>query len=188
MIDAVRKAVAPLARKAAMMIGLATVRLLTDGKGLQLLQVDGLDGETLDEVERFQDYGLVSRPKAGAEGILLSVMGARGESVIIAVADRRYRLRTLEEGEVALHDDQGQVVHLKRTSIDVQTPFDVNVTAGQKVNITASEEVRVVAPIVIVESQDIQLGGEGGMAVARVGDPISTGGTIMSGSATVKAT
>lgn len=186
MIDDIRRAMAPMSRKIAMMVGLAAVRLLTEGKGLQVVQVEGLSDETLDEVERFQDYGFVSRPKPGAEGVLLSVMGARGEAVIIAVADRRYRLRILAEGEVALHDDQGQVVHLKRDGIEATTPFNVKIDAGQVVTVTAGQSARIVAPTVVVESADVQLGGAGGRKVARIGDTVA-GGVITSGSAKVTA-
>src|SRR5690606_5995713 len=164
------KALAPLARKVSMSVGHALVRLVNDAGGLQLLQVDLLDEETADDVEHFQTYGLTGRPKPGAAGIFLSVMGSRGDGVVIAVDDRRYRLRGLEEGEVALYDDLGQVVHLKRDGV----------------RIASALKVTVEAPQVVVLSDDVNLGGTGGQRVARIGDAVA-GGVITGGSAKVRA-
>lgn len=174
-----RRALAPLGRGLKLMIGRAIVRLVEEAGGEQLLQVDGLAGETLDGVPRAQDYGFVSRPLKGASGILLSLGGMRGQSVVIAVGDRRYRLSGLVEGEVAMHDDQGQKVHFKRDQILVETPFKVIVQGGDEVTVTADK--------VVVVSDNINLGGEGGQKVARIGDAV-VGGLITSGSNKVKAT
>lgn len=168
--DQFNKFSAPLQRALRMMIGLVRVRLVDDAKGLQRLQVDGLADETLPAAERFQDYGFTSRPLPGAEGLWLSVGGVRGEGVVIAVGDRRYRLKGLAEGEVAMFDDLGQVVHLTRAGISIETELKVTVTA----------------PKVVLISDNVSLGGEGGAKVARVGDAVS-GGVITGGSSKVTA-
>lgn len=172
------RTLAPLGRGLKMMIGRAIVRLVEEVGGEQLMQVDGLAEETLDGVPRAQDYGFVSRPLPGAGGILLSLGGMRGQSVVIAVGDRRYRLTGLVDGEVAMHDDQGQKVHFKRDEILIETPFKVTVQGGEEVTVTADK--------VVVISDDINLGAEGGGKVARIGDSV-VGGVITSGSNKVKA-
>ncbi|MDP1960872.1 MAG: phage baseplate assembly protein V [Reyranella sp.] len=177
-MKAVRRALAPLARGVKLMVGRAIVRLVTEADGGQIMQLDGLADETLDGVEHCQDYGLASRPLAGARGVLLALAGARGQAVIVAVGDRRYRLTGLAGGEVALHDDQGQAVFLKRDQLLVSTPFKVVIEAGAECTVTAEK--------VVVISDDINLGGEGGAKVARVGDSVS-GGVITTGSDKVKA-
>ena len=63
--------------------------------------------------EFFQHYGFTSRPLAGSEVIFIR---QGNHFVAIASDDRRYRI-TLEAGELALYDDQGQKVHLKRDGI-----------------------------------------------------------------------
>lgn len=160
----------PINRKLRQIASRAVIKLENDGLKLQELQIVGLSGETLDGVERFQEYGFTSHPKSGAEAISLSIGGNRSHTVIVAVDDRRYRLKGLESGEVALYDDLGQKIVLKRDRIEVESPK------------------------VVVTSDDISLGGEGGAKVARVGDLVNVGSgssagqwPIMSGSDKVTA-
>jgi phage baseplate assembly protein V len=115
----VAKLIAPLQRRVMLMIGRAVVRAIADGGGLQVLQLSGLAGEVLDGVERFQEYGFTSHPHPGAEAAVVFVGGNRSHGIVIAVDDRLYRLVGLAEGEVALYDDQGQVVHIKRNGVRV---------------------------------------------------------------------
>ena len=138
----------PLERRIKQIASRAVIKLVNDSLKLQELQIVGLSGETLDGVERFQEYGFTSHPQSGAEAITLSVGGNRSHAVIVAVDDRRYRLKGLEAGEVALYDDLGQKIVLKRDRIEVESPK------------------------VVVISDDISLGGEGGERLARVGDMV----------------
>lgn len=152
------------------MVSRAVVRIVKDALKLQGIQVELLADEAQDDVERFQDYGLSGVPLDGAEAIVLCIGGLRSHAVVIAVDDRRHRPTGLEPGEVTLYDDQGQRVHLKRDGIHIVSPF----------------KVIVEAPTVTVDADTVELGGAGGAAVARVGDPVS-GGVIAGGSAKVKA-
>jgi phage gp45-like len=98
------------------------------------------------------------------------VGGLRSHGIVIAVEDRRYRLTGGEAGEVVMYDDLGQAVHLKRDRILISSP----------------NRIQVEAPKVVILSDDISLGAEGGAKVARVGDTVE-GGVITSGSDKVKA-
>jgi phage baseplate assembly protein V len=174
MRDALRRFAKPLHDKAAMMVARAILRLADDSEDCQMVQVDLLADETSDDVEHLQTYGLTSVPFAGADGLFLSVAGSRSNGVVLAVGDRRYRLTGLQKGEVALYDDQGQKVHLKRDGISIETSMKVTVTA----------------PHVVVISDDVQLGAPGGQAVARVGDTVTCPagvGHITTGSPKVKS-
>lgn len=183
----VKKLMAPTSRSARLAVGLALVRLVRDTFGLQRVQVDLLADETVDDVEHYQAYGLTSHPKPGAEGIYLSVGGSRGNGVVIAVADRRYRLTALEEGEVVVHDDQGQKVHLKRDGIRIETPFKVEVAAEGDVSVDAGGDATVTAQSsVTVDAPRINLGAGADKKVARLGDPV-VGGAISNGSSVVYA-
>lgn len=115
----VARMLAPLKLQLRLVVSRALIHLVNDESGIQLLQVSALAGEVLDDVERFQQYGFSSVPHAGAEAILLSVGADRSHPVVIAVEDRRYRMRALADGEVALHDDLDQCVHLKRNGVEV---------------------------------------------------------------------
>lgn len=126
-----------LAGRLANTVGHAVVHLVDDAQGGQQLQIELLADEVMDEVERHQDYGLTSVPLPGASAVTLAVGGTRGRSIALAVGDRRYRLTGLAAGEVALHDDQGQKVHLTRDGIVIQTAKALSLVSGEDFHITA---------------------------------------------------
>ena len=194
-MHAINRWIAPLKRRLTLMIGRSVLRLVDDTMQLQSLQVEALADETLDGVERFQQYGFTSHPHPEAEAVMLSVAGERANAVVIAVEDRRYRITSLTAGEVALYDDQGQRVVLQRDGIIIDTdrPGGVQITAPI-VTINSRDSVTVTAPIVTVDSPEVRLGGPSGPAVARVGDLVSVSAgssagswPIVSGSAKVTA-
>ena len=142
-----------------LMVGRGVIAGVDDATKMQNVQVDVLADETHDGVERFQSYGLTSVPHPGAETVVVFAGGLRSHGLAIVVDDRRYRLTGLQGGEVALHDDLGQVVHLTRDGIRIATSKDVTVEA---VN------VKILA-------DHLDLGGEGGAGVARIGDTVADG-------------
>ncbi len=101
-------------------IARALVGQVNDGGGLQTVQI-GIQADVgRDQAERFQQYGMTSVPHAGAECVTLSVGGNTDHQVVINVDDRRYRMRGLETGEVAMYDDQGMSIHLTRAGIVIR--------------------------------------------------------------------
>lgn len=136
-----RKMLAPLARRIRLIAARAVVTLVNDATRLQSLQARLLADEVVDAVERFQQYGLTTVPHPGAEGIYLSLNGSRDHGVVICVDDRRYRLTGLADGEVALYDDLGQKVHLKRTGMDLVSPFTIRID-GKEVHLHAQDRLR----------------------------------------------
>ena len=118
--------------KLRLMVSRAIVKLVGDDKKLQELQVSLLDEEARAIVERFQQYGFTSVPFPEAEAIALSVGGSRSHMVVLAVDDRRYRKKEMEEGEVALYTDEGDYIILKRGKI-------IEVHAGEKLLVDAPE-------------------------------------------------
>lgn len=130
MLPALNKLLAPIRTRLANMVSRAVVQLVDDGLKLQGLQVTMLDGETRDQLERFQQYGFTSVPLPGAEGIALFMGGRRDHGVVIAVEDRRYRLKGLAPGEVALYHKDGAYVLMKADgSIEVKSTVKVVVDA-----------------------------------------------------------
>lgn len=86
----------------------------------------GRTGETFEDREAFQQYGLATRPKEGAECLILK----QGENfLMIASDDRRYRI-ALEEGEVALYTDEGDKIHMKRTGVIEISCTDCKITTS----------------------------------------------------------
>jgi hypothetical protein len=90
------------------------------------------------EIEHIEPYGFSSRVKKPdgeannkkkAEGVMIFTGGNRSHGVLIVAGDRRYRLRSLQEGELALYDDQGQQVHLSRDGIVTSAPKGKKIVA-----------------------------------------------------------
>ena len=122
------------------MIARAIVGLVNDDAKLQALQVTLMADQTPDDVEHFQHYGFTSVARPGAEGIALAIGGSTGHTIVINVDDRRFRLTSLHQGEVALYDDLGHKVHLTREGVFIDG-------AGHMVRLFNLEKLRVEADI-----------------------------------------
>lgn len=127
----------PMKDKLALMVSRVVIRLVDDTGAFQRVQVDGLEGETLDKLEVITSWGFASNPPDGSEGVMVAAGGVRSHGLIISIGNREFRLKGLKKGEAALHDDQGQVVWLKRDGLVLESPFKVDVQAPE-VNITAN--------------------------------------------------
>lgn len=127
----------------------------------------GRPDETISDREYFQHYGYTSRPKAGAEIIIIR---EGGHFIAVASDDRRYRI-ALEDGEVALYDALGQKVHLTSTGIEVESPLKITATAPEVV-VVASTKVTMTTPLLDV-SGDIKSGGN----ITAVGNVSDADGT-----------
>jgi len=112
------------------MIMRAVVTRVTDSTEAQEVQGQVLRDEVLD-LERIQSYGMTAVPQVGAEAVVVFLGGSRSNGVVIAVEDRRYRLTGLAAGEVALYDDQGQKVHLKRDKIVIECKAGGTIELGE---------------------------------------------------------
>jgi phage baseplate assembly protein V len=122
-------------RRVRLMVSRAILTLIDTSGGRVSVQSSLLAGELSDGVEYFEHYGFTSAPFPGAEGIFLSVGGSRDSGVIVATGDRRYHMRGLAPGEVAIFDDQGQAVYLTRAGIKV-------VGAGLPLTVTDTPKIR----------------------------------------------
>lgn len=127
----------PLARRIGNMLARGTLAAVNADSKMQGVQVRLLAGEVKDNIEHVEPYGFTSNPNSGAEAFALFFDGDRSHGVVVCLADRRYRLTGLKTGEMAIHDDQGQKVHLTREGIVIQTPLKCRVDA-QDIELHAS--------------------------------------------------
>lgn len=162
------------------------VVLLADAKRrMRTLQVRLLAGEVRDGLEHVEPYGFTSEPLTDAEAFALFFSGERSHGIVFCVADRRYRLKPLQPGEVALYDDQGQKAHFTRDGIVVDTPKTLTVHAGSNatVNIDGAANVTVIgnctvkAPKIVLDSPMVECTGQLQVASLITG----TGGLTVSG-------
>lgn len=121
------------------------VRSSDDARRALELSVDVLSGESLSRVERFAHYGFTSRPRPGAEAVVLCLGGNRDHPVVIAEEDRTQRpVGTLAEGEVLVYAAGGARVHLKADgSVVVTAPAGAVVDGDLEVtgDVTAGGDV-----------------------------------------------
>lgn len=110
-----------------------SVALVNASAKMQTAQVRLLAGEVKDNIEHFEPYGFTSNAHAGAEGIAAFFAGDRSHGVVLCIADRRFRLKELKPGEVALYTDEGDCLHFRRGRVlEIQT-MTLRVTAGTAV-------------------------------------------------------
>lgn len=144
----------------------AVVSLVDDNKKMQALQLQLLTREIRENVERFQNYGFTAKPHPGAEGVVVFVGGNRDHGLCIVVDDRRYRLKGLEDGEVAIYTDEGDKIHLKRNRVIEVTTETFRVNAGTKFEINtplfevnAEDEAKITAPLFTVDAAESNFSG-----------------------------
>lgn len=109
------------------MIGRAIIKLVDDTQAAQRVQLDMLEGEDPDSVERFGEYGLASYPPDDTDAIGVAVGGDRSHVVCIATNHRESRPKNLAKGEVALFTKQhGKRVYAKENG-------ELHLAAGDEV-------------------------------------------------------
>lgn len=108
------------------------VKMVFPDKPMQTTQVLLDDGTPKDDVEHYESYGITSTcpDDAERESLTLTFDDDISHCVNIMVGSRALRMR-VAKGEVALYDDLGQTVHLKRDMILLKSPTLVKVDASE---------------------------------------------------------
>lgn len=128
--------------------------------GHDKLQAKVLDNEVLGNIKRVEPYGFSYRPKPGAQAYLVFPGGDRSLGIALIVGDRQYNLELLP-GEVALHDDQGQKVHLARGGMVLDG-------AGKPITLVNAPEVIADVPLLKCTGDIIDNAGRGGVSMAAM--------------------
>lgn len=120
----------------------------------QTLQIKMSGGEQKSDVEHIEPYGFTSRPLDGAEAVALFLDGDKSHGVILVAGDRRYRIKSLKKGEVAIYTDEGDYIIFNRNNvINVKTKkFIVNADDEIQLNtknlvVSASSETNFDTPL-----------------------------------------
>ena len=128
----------PYARRLGNLLARGVLSVVNAAAKMQILQVQLLAGEGKAGMEHFEPYGYTAHPHPGAEVLAAFFDGDRSHGLVITVADRRYRIKGLAAGEVALYTDEGDKIVLKR---------------GNVIEITAGTKVRMVTPLLEVTGE-----------------------------------
>lgn len=124
------------------------------GTPLRTLQAEMRYQDVRDNLEHIEAYGLTSEPHVNSEGVALSLNGDPNHTVVIMVADRRYRMTGLKTGEVALYDDLGRSVYLTRDGIVING-------ADSPIQVKTSSTVSVKGSDINVKGSSITMEGTG---------------------------
>ena len=145
----------------------AVIKLINPNTKNQTMQAGLLAGEIKGDMEHIEPYGFTSHPHPGAEGVASFFGGDRSHGVLVVVGDKRYRLQGLVEGEVALYDDLGQCVVLRRDKIEIVAKKDLIGTVGGNFSLTVtgqstlkSNGIKFDSPTVEITG-DLKIGGSG---------------------------
>lgn len=135
-------------QRIATMVGIARIAMtrVDRGKGRYTMTaqtVDPITTEVRDDTPIMTAYGFSSRPKPGADAVVVYVAGNRGNGVVIATSDGRFSVE-LAPGEVVMHADDGTKIHLQ---------------TGGKIAITSAGGIAITSPKITLTG-DLEVAGD----------------------------
>lgn len=104
------------------LVGRGVVKAARDGKA-QAVDIETIDG--LVTAEYLEPFGFTGRPKPGAEAVILQI-GATSHPICISTPDRKYRITSLETGDVAIYDSRNHAIILKESGIEIEGDVKIN--------------------------------------------------------------
>ncbi|WP_410098385.1 phage baseplate assembly protein V [Sutterella wadsworthensis] len=172
-------------------------------KKMRAVQVRLLADEVRDDLEHVEPYGFTSEPKDDEqpEAFALFFGGDRSHGIVFCVADRRFRLKNMKPGEVAIYDDLGQKVYLTRDGLVIETPGTLTATVGGNLTAEVAGDAALKASSVKLDTPATTLTGtltvqglitgQGGMAIsggsgASVTGDLKTTGDVVAGAISLK--
>ena len=152
------------------------LHLVKSADNIQKVQASGLADETLQDVEFMQQFGFTSVPPAYTQAVILPIGGQTTHGIVIATENGSFRVKNLQGGEVAVYDESGSSIVLKKGRL-IQIDCDV-------LKINATKKVDISSPL--VETDQVftaqgQINGNGGMAVQGGSGASFTGNVKQSG-------
>lgn len=156
------------------------LNLVKSTPNIQLVQVSGLADETLQDAELIQQFGYTSVPPSGTQAVILPLGGKTSHAIVIATENGAFRVKGLNDGEVAIYDSSGSTITLKNgrlVEIDCDTlkincqTYEVSATHGASFKTPKLETDQVF-------TAQGKINGNGGMAV-QGGDGASFSGSVI---------
>jgi len=140
---------------------LTVVHVAPAGK-MQTIQVTGLAGETSDNIEHAQNYGLSTSPMPGAEPFMNAILGQRGQLVAIAICDPRLEPTNRKPGEVDVWSVHGQIIKLRADGgMTINAPGNIDMT-GENITINARQKLEFKAKVILGRATDLYQYGTNG--------------------------
>jgi phage baseplate assembly protein V len=155
-------------QKIRLMVARGIVKLVQDS-GLQLMQLDLLDEETRDGVERVQNYGHRGHPPQGSTVATVAVAGSRDHLVVVA-CEHPDHVPPLESGESAMYAMFGQLFKMDKEGNVTLVCKDFNIQASGNVTAAAAGNYTATA------GGNLGISASGGMSMHGEGGALLTGG------------
>ncbi|HHF4334773.1 phage baseplate assembly protein V [Haemophilus influenzae] len=152
------------------------LHLVKSADNIQKVQASGLADETLQDVELMQQFGFTSVPPANTQAVILPIGGQTTHGIVIATENGSFRVKNLQGGEVAVYDESGSSIVLKKGRL-IEIDCDV-------LKINAATKVDISSPLVETDrvfTAQGQINGNGGMAVQGGSGASFTGNVQQSG-------
>lgn len=174
-------------RRVQLMIRRGRVTSGNDAGNVQKLQVQLGSLEIGDDRPRLAEYGFTSFPQDGCDAVVVFIAGDQSKGIVIATGDQSYRLH-LERGEVAIHDDQGQKVHLTRSGIVVDGGgLPVTIQNAPTISATATAAISLTAPVINLNGAINQAAASsGGSTAAHFIGPVTVETDVTAGNISLK--
>jgi phage baseplate assembly protein V len=138
-----KRLIHPISNKIFLMLARGILKAVDNSQGTQMVQITALEGETITDMERFQEYGFETFAKSGAEPFAAFLNGNRDHGIVLCMHDRRYRPKDLVEGEVAIYTDEDKTtptrVHFKRGRICFLRVDKMQIVADTEAYINSSK-------------------------------------------------
>lgn len=130
-------------RRVLLSLGRGRITLADDSGSVQTVQAQISASEVYDNTPRVAEYGFTSLPPSGSDAVLVFIGGDRSNGVVVGTNHQASRLKNLQTGEVAIFDDQGQSVWIKRGGIVIEgagKPITINGNVQINGAVTATGE------------------------------------------------
>lgn len=156
------------------------------GEPIQRVQVSGLADETLQEIEQLQQFGFTSHAPANTDVIVIPLGGDTSHGIVIASEHGSFRVKNLQSGEVAVYDESGSSIVLKKGKL-IEMDCDT-------LHIKAKTKIHMESPLVeasqVLTAQG-QINGNGGLAIsggsgATVSGSLKATGDVVAGNVSVQ--
>jgi phage gp45-like len=144
--------------------------------GLMVMQIQALEGETIEGAERIENYGLAGNPPGGAEGVMVEAGGDRDHVLIVAMEHRGFR-PAVAGGEVKVYSQFEQFIHLDQNG-------DLIISAPQGVKIKAKSLDAQLSEGITMQGQSLAITAPDG---STVNGNLSSSGQVSDGRSTMQA-
>lgn len=164
----VDRELAPVRRRLRSMANRAQVTGVVESLQRQNLQLQIENDEAVDDIERFQNYGMTSYPPVGSEAVVMALKGSLDQRVAVAVEKKDLRPKG-EQNDVIVYHAEGHNMRLTKDGKIIFTATDVIFNVSNSFTII-SPETLIQGPLHVTGgiSTDLGIFATGGITSSSV--------------------